>query len=1374
MEESTEPVEPTDDELRAERDALLAEAAHAPDDPDAPELWATAGELSYRLHLDQDRPEDLRLAAEAMERAFARPGDEAPWHAWRVLYGHVRALQYDLAPSAGLLDHAHRLVDAGLRALAADPDAYPNVQVLGRRLAASIARARITPDAPLAERLHLLGDALRRHRDALADAAPGSPEGTELQTELGHLHYERARLANTAEDADASVAAYRAALAASPDGDDVPLLRYGLATSLLWTGRHRRDRAELEEARREFRAALAAARQRSAEPPDWAAEAGTRAIFIRALLWWQWEDRTHPAAAEAELAPVLARPGALETLPPVYLDAFGRLLYDRAAERDDDAGRDRAVGLLQEAVRRWEPERDGVLWAPAMLLAVLQHARYRDDRDRRRLPDVLRGTTAAQGAEDAPSEVRRTARILRAWAHHEQAGGGPWLPADADAPVYADAVTAYQELQDDIAAGRTFFNLNEGEFSHLANDLVVDRHVTDGFGQLYRTWSDLPPNSSERALFGARLLGMLPMIDPHGTLVGEAEKAALYRDAAAFEGSDTEQASVRGLLGSFLVRRGMATGDAASAEEALAHLDEAAGLLGADHQDLRTGLDLARALATAQLGQLQARGDETDAAIEAWERLREEPRLSPYLRLLLDGQRAGYEAQRAAARDDLAGADRALAELAAVHRGLDPEDPSRPEVWLQLEHSHNLRNALARRLGARELAPPAGRPTVAELRRQAARLPREHRAWVLGDSGIARCLTAGDHYDLRLLAEGLELIEEALAQVDEDSEDWARYAMALGNGRTGQAAATGDRRGYEAGVAWLERAVARLDGPEHRLWASSCLALGRAYRTRADATRDDRRRGRHAALDALRGFAWAALLQSGTEHAATAAARATEAALEAAAWCLEDDVPEQALTALDSCRGLVLHAAAVSRSVPERLVAVGRPDLAEEWLRSGAAEPAPGESAMVRPSRTVPSRLRGQVLAVLADAARADGSADGLLEPPEPEEVGAALRRLGVDALAYLVPASPDGGGAAVVVTDDGRVRSLPLPRLREDAGPVRDYRPGAEAARDLGPATAPGEAPPPLRRQLDRLCSWAWYAAMRPLLTALAPFVGGGRAPRLVLVPMGALGTVPWHAAYEPGNAGRRRYAVEEAEISYAASARLVCDVSRRADLPYSPAALIVGDPTGDLRGAGEEADALHRSFYPRGRYLGRRRSGPPDGSGTPQEVLEWLRDGRSAGAVLHLACHGTVAANDRHSSYLSLSGGELAAEVLTETMTAGGSARPGLVVLAACSSHVSGRGHNEAYSLATAFLVAGARSVVGSLWTVPDDATSVLMFMTHHFLRSAGQPPARALRSAQLWMLDRARVTPPGMPPALAARARAVEPDDLTTWAGFTHLGR
>ncbi|WP_461087739.1 CHAT domain-containing protein [Streptomyces deserti] len=279
----------------------------------------------------------------------------------------------------------------------------------------------------------------------------------------------------------------------------------------------------------------------------------------------------------------------------------------------------------------------------------------------------------------------------------------------------------------------------------------------------------------------------------------------------------------------------------------------------------------------------------------------------------------------------------------------------------------------------------------------------------------------------------------------------------------------------------------------------------------------------------------------------------------------------------------------------------------------------------------------------------------------------------------------------------------------------------------------------------------------MEPLLKHLPR--GYGRVPSVVLVPMAELGAVPWHAARLPGRRGGR--VCEQAGISYLPSARLLCEVAAR-PAAGTRQALVVGNPTRDLHHAGEEAEAVHRVFHPHGDLLG-------PGTATPAAVTDWLR--RQRGGLLHLACHGVVRQGERHSAYLALSGGQLAAEELTEGATRYRSLE--LVVLAACRTNVSGHGYDEAYSLSTAFLVAGARSVIGSLWPVPDEATSLLMYMTHHFMSRDGLPPGTALRSAQLWMLNDRREPPPGMPAHLRARVRDIRGDDLTAWAGFTHLG-
>lgn len=276
------------------------------------------------------------------------------------------------------------------------------------------------------------------------------------------------------------------------------------------------------------------------------------------------------------------------------------------------------------------------------------------------------------------------------------------------------------------------------------------------------------------------------------------------------------------------------------------------------------------------------------------------------------------------------------------------------------------------------------------------------------------------------------------------------------------------------------------------------------------------------------------------------------------------------------------------------------------------------------------------------------------------------------------------------------------------------------------------------------------------------------GHRPRLVLIPMGPLGLVPWHAARVRTPDGGHRYAVQEAVISYAPSARLLCDVLGRSAVPLTGASLVVGDPTGDLTHAGEEAAAIRDTFY-RGTFMGRHPDGRPCPAGTPAELLSWL-DGHTDVGMVHLACHAQVRPTTDDSAVLSLADGELGADRIVGDA---GSRRIGTAVLAACTTHISGRGFDEAFTLASAFLVAGARSVVGSLWRVPDDVTSLLMFVLHEHL-AAGRAPAAALHAAQLWMLDPRRAPTPSMPAAMRARVGRVRGDDLAGWAGFIHLGQ
>src|SRR4029078_12561653 len=104
----------------------------------------------------------------------------------------------------------------------------------------------------------------------------------------------------------------------------------------------------------------------------------------------------------------------------------------------------------------------------------------------------------------------------------------------------------------------------------------------------------------------------------------------------------------------------------------------------------------------------------------------------------------------------------------------------------------------------------------------------------------------------------------------------------------------------------------------------------------------------------------------------------------------------------------------------------------------------------------------------------------------------------------------------------------------------------------------------------------------------------------------------------------------------------------------------------------------------------------------------------------------HGVIETGpDTSTSYLLLAGGSrLTAHEVVELMTRSPQRDIGLVVLAACRTGRSIHGHDEAYSLGTAFLTRGVRTVLSTQWQVPDNATSVLMYMFHHYLMVERRP--------------------------------------------------
>ncbi|MFD7993130.1 CHAT domain-containing protein [Streptomyces olivaceoviridis] len=956
----------------------------------------------------------------------------------------------------------------------------------------------------------------------------------------------------------------------------------------------------------------------------------------------------------------------------------------------------------------------------------------------------------------------------------------PYPPYDLQALMY--------ELKEAAGGGMA----DARDLSRLTA-LVLDRLgcATGGeaFDRLYADWRELPRGTVMSGLRAFYILAVLPMLRFDEAIPDPQREEELHREAREFGPAEDTWQGMTAIVGASSGLQQM--DDPAKLEAEIARLEEARSLLppGSPQREV---LEYRHAGLRVHLAQLTGGEDDFDSAVEDLARFSDSSLFDGGQRLAGVGQLAMLRVHQAVRREDEDGLVEQIRVLESVLDRLPPGHMDGLQLQAVLDNARAAVEILrARRTGrmpSSDVLATSASPE--ELRQQIAALPRDIQVDRLSALGNTRANHAMMARDYQAALDAQRMLEDALDLIDDpDDVRWIRSAFTLGTshcslGALGIAPHRKRFHHLDQGISWLRHTWRLTAGPEHPSWGYTGSTLADAHRFRGDvahlydpsAKRPHHDEARRIGLESLKAAAWTVLLQSGTAHAAETALRAGRQAVSVARWCLSDGAHADAVRALDAGRGLVLHAATVAATVPDMLAMLGQDDLAHEWRRAGVvAAPRPEGDGPVfgglPPAGGPDSRLRRRVLRALA----ASPLRRRLLDAPSTEEIAGALRTLGATALVYLVPAAEEQPslkdqvffgrqpepGRALVVTADGATRVVDLPRLALSAGPLAAYRAVGTPGRDAGgpplpdPPSSPATRPDDSRATLERLCDWAGEAVMEKLLGELPR--GYGRAPSVILVPMAELGAVPWHAARLPG--GRR--ACQLADISYLPSARLLCEVAAR-PAAATRQALVIGNPTRDLHHAGEEAEAIHRTFHPGGELLG-------PGTATPAAVTDWL--GWQRGGLLHLACHGVVRQGERHSAYLALSGGNLAAEALTE-----GVARYrhlDLVVLAACRTNVSGHGYDEAYSLSTAFLVAGARSVIGSLWPVPDDATSLLMYMTHHFLQHDGLRPGQALRSAQLWMLDDLRTPPPGMPAHLRARVGRIRGDDLTAWAGFTHLG-
>ncbi|MFB6519839.1 CHAT domain-containing protein [Streptomyces sp. NPDC056401] len=622
---------------------------------------------------------------------------------------------------------------------------------------------------------------------------------------------------------------------------------------------------------------------------------------------------------------------------------------------------------------------------------------------------------------------------------------------------------------------------------------------------------------------------------------------------------------------------------------------------------------------------------------------------------------------------------------------------------------------------------------------------------------------------------------------------WYLAAMTAGLRYSGSQ----DPADLDAAISGLEHVREEVRQGRSQLLAFSALwQLAEYYRMRLRRTRDpaDEDAATDAAMESLQALAGDVVLQSGPDHGLLTARTGAERGVQAAIWAASQGRVEEAVAALELGRALVLQAASASRAVPELLEARGHHGLAQEWRAAAPAPapegPAPGAGAVPEAlPRELPSSLRRRALEALGHRER-DGA---LFRTPTVDELKAGLAEGDADALVYLLAGEGGTPGMAVVLGPDmgTGVRALPL-LSGEKSGPLERFL-DASAANQVRPPV-PGAAQT-WEDALSELCDWATDAVILPVISGVAERLAANEnrrrvrpgGPRIVLVPCGRLGVVPWHAARLPA-AAPSDYVCQIMVISYAASGRQFLNTVRRGRRAPADAPVLVADPTMSLPYAELEVVALQQTLYPRARLYGEFYEPPvsPAAAGTPNDLLAALA---GAPSLLHVACHGSAGTNPTASA-LRLAPetdgpadgpeGGRTTDLLTVARLldhpAGEQNAPDgpLVVLSACETDLSKRDHDEALTLTSAFVANGARDVVGSRWATRDSAAALMMAVFHHYLTVEGLSPVDALHSAQCWMLDPERENPGSLGDSLLEElAGGPELAHPAVWAAFVHQG-
>jgi CHAT domain-containing protein len=554
--------------------------------------------------------------------------------------------------------------------------------------------------------------------------------------------------------------------------------------------------------------------------------------------------------------------------------------------------------------------------------------------------------------------------------------------------------------------------------------------------------------------------------------------------------------------------------------------------------------------------------------------------------------------------------------------------------------------------------------------------------------------------------EAIGVLSQSLALTPIEAPGRVVTMLLLGRATLSKAQRTNDTELWEQAFDSVERAMASAEtaAPAAALLAAADVSLlastaGDAVRTGHACETGLNTVGRLLSMQLIRPHKEAWLRRASALSARGACAQALTGDTKAAAVTLErgrlllfSEALEADMSGVERLEDQEPKLYAEYRNAADALRAIERADL------------APKSSLKPTERAAHARRVRGDFSLVVERIRESPGFGD-FLRAPTLKDIQAAAEH----PLVYL--ASSDRGGMALVVEPgEGKSpRAIWLDRLSVDS--VAKIVSAHSKAYGMH-FTHPEE----WRSELDLLGHWLWDAAVGPILADVQD------VERVILVPTGILGILPFHIAWTSDGNRSRRYALDQTAITYAPSGRALSSARKR-QRP-SAAEGILGIYSEELRTSALEIEHAIRWFANARTFA----ATAHDRNDILAQLPKW--------PTLHFACHSRADAERPLEGGLVLDKG---ARITVRDLLGGDILKSQLVVLSACETGVTGQ-HlpDEAIGLPTALIQAGVSGVISSGWSVPDTSSFLVSARFHELWRKDGLAPWSALRQAQRWVRD------------------------------------